>query len=179
MTGPTSTCWCPGCCRTRTSIARSRRSTTCLTSGWSSSARALAAQLRSKAKANSLLLEGIPDAQLRWLYANATALVAPSHEDFGLTVVEAAAFGTPALALRAGGYLDTVEPGLSGYFFSHPKAADIADAVHRHRERPLDRDAVAEHARGFDEDAFIGRIRNEVDLLMAGAFADRKHPHPA
>ena len=139
----------------------------------------LAAQLRSKAKANSILLEGIPDAQLRWLYANATALIAPSHEDFGLTVVEAAAFGTPALALRAGGYLDTVEPGLSGYFFSHPKAADIADAVHRHRERPLDRDAVAEHARGFDEDAFVGRIRNEVDLLMAGAFADRKHPHPA
>ena len=44
------------------------------------------------------------EAQLRWLYAHARALVATAHEDFGLTVIEAGAFGTPTVALAAGGF---------------------------------------------------------------------------
>lgn len=125
-----------------------------------------AERIRAEAGPNTVLLEGIPDAQLRWLYANATALIAPSHEDFGLTVVEAAAFGTPALALRGGGYLDTVEPGVSGYFFGHPQAGEIARTVRHHRERPLDRAAVAAHALAFGEEAFVARIRQEVEDVM-------------
>ena len=87
----------------------------------------LAARLRAAAGPNVLLLEGVSDAELRWLYARARALVAPSHEDFGLTVLEAAAFGTPAVALRRGGYLDTVREGVSGVFVEQPTATAIAE----------------------------------------------------
>ena len=51
------------------------------------------------------------DAELRWLYANASALVSASYEDFGLTPIEAAAFGTPAALLRWGGFLDSLDEG--------------------------------------------------------------------
>ena len=64
------------------------------------------------------------------------ALVAASFEDFGLTPVEAAAFGTPTVALRYGGYLDTVIEGTTGVFFDTPTASSIADAV---------RESSAEH----------------------------------
>ena len=57
---------------------------------------------------NARLLSGLDDAQMRWLYAHARALIAPAFEDFGLTPLEAYAFGTPVLARRGGGYLDTV-----------------------------------------------------------------------
>ena len=126
----------------------------------------IADRLRSSMGANCVLLEGIPDAQLRWLYAHARALVAPSHEDFGLTVIEAAAFGTPALALQSGGYLDTVKPGVSGYFFPVAEADPIVDAVRRHASMPLDRAHVTDHAATFSEEAFIASIRRAVGELV-------------
>nr|AIA84573.1 CAZy families GT4 protein [uncultured Intrasporangium sp.] len=44
----------------------------------------------------------VDDAQLRWLYAQASLLVATSYEDYGLTPLEAAAFGVPAVTLGTG-----------------------------------------------------------------------------
>ncbi len=122
----------------------------------------LADSLRAQMGERAMLLQGVSDAQLRWLYAHAKALVAPSHEDFGLTVVEAAAFGTPTLALHAGGYLDTVLDGVTGYFFDVPSAGAIAQAVRRLHERPLSRAVVADHAEGFSEQRFIDAIRAAV-----------------
>lgn len=78
---------------------------------------------------NVRVVSGLTDAALRWVYSNARALVAPGLEDYGLTPLEAAAFGVPTLALEAGGYLDTVDPGVSGLFFPEPTAAAVAEAV--------------------------------------------------
>ena len=69
------------------------------------------------------------------MYAHSRALVAPSLEDYGLTPLEAAAYGKPTLALGAGGYLDTVVPGTTGIFFSHPTPREIRAAVLTARTR--------------------------------------------
>ena len=76
---------------------------------------------------------------MRWAYAHARALVAPSHEDYGLTPIEAGAWGKPTLALRAGGYLDTVAEGVSGLFFDAPTPEAIRAAVVAHRGPVLGR----------------------------------------
>lgn len=125
----------------------------------------LAAQLRRQAPSNALLLEELPDAELRWLYANAQALIGASHEDFGLTVIEAAAFGTPSLVLKAGGYLETVVDGRTGLFFEAPTAEAIADAVRRHRAEPLSPLRVSDHATKFSEESFVREIRRAVAEL--------------
>ena len=85
--------------------------------------------LERRLPANVRLLSNLTDAQLRWVYAHSRALVAPSLEDYGLTPLEAAAYGKPTLALGAGGYLDTVVPGTTGIFFGHPTPREIRDAV--------------------------------------------------
>ena len=59
-----------------------------------------------RAGKNVRIAGGIGEDELRWLYQNARCLVAASYEDFGLTPVEAAAFGKPTAALRFGGFLD-------------------------------------------------------------------------
>jgi glycosyltransferase involved in cell wall biosynthesis len=52
------------------------------------------------------------------IYAKAIALiVATEQEDFGMTPPEAMAAGTPVIAARSGGYLETVIEGKTGEFF--------------------------------------------------------------
>ena len=83
-------------------------------------------RLRAGLPANVAIVSDVSDAQLRWAYRHAVALVAPSIEDFGLTPLEAGAFAKPTLALRGGGYLDTVAEGVNGLFFDRPDADSIA-----------------------------------------------------
>ena len=107
------------------------------------------------------------DEELRWLYANSLGLVAASIEDYGLTPLEAASFGRPTFAFRAGGYLDTVADGESGLFFDSLDSADIAAAVragidHRWSERRL-----LEQAEAFSAARFRSKLREIVDQVDA------------
>jgi glycosyltransferase involved in cell wall biosynthesis len=123
-------------------------------------------ELRRAAPDNVRLLTGLEDPQLRWVYAHAVALIAPSIEDFGLTPLEGAAFGKPTLALRAGGYLDTIAEGVTGAFFERPMPADIRGAVEASRTRPWDREAIRAHADSFSQERFSARLRAEVESLL-------------
>lgn len=106
----------------------------------------------------------VSDAQLRWLYSKATALVSVSREDFGLTPVEANAFGTPSLLLRAGGFLDSTIEGVNGMFIDNASTDAICKAV---RAFPLDwdREAIKRHAQRFGPEAFREAIYREVVAL--------------
>ncbi|MBK8340769.1 MAG: glycosyltransferase [Flavobacteriales bacterium] len=61
----------------------------------------------------------------------AHALIAAADEDFGLTPVEALACGTPVIALRRGGYQETITEGRTGLFFDEASPEAIKDAVLR------------------------------------------------
>jgi glycosyltransferase involved in cell wall biosynthesis len=123
-------------------------------------------RLRRTLPTNVALEGDISDAQLRWAYAHCTALVAPSIEDYGLTPLEAGAFGKPTLALRHGGYLDTVRDEVSGLFFEQATAADIAAAVRRSRQRSWDPEGVRRHAAQFSEERFRATIVAEVERQL-------------
>ena len=115
-------------------------------------------ELRAALPGNVRLLVDVSDEQLRWLYASCAGLVTASREDFGLTPVEAAAFGKPVAALRFGGHLDTVVPDLTGVFFERPEADEIARGVQQ-LERSWDAGAIRAHAETFSEEQFAQRMR--------------------
>jgi len=114
--------------------------------------------LRRDLPPNVTMAKGVSDAQLRWAYAHAAAVIAPSREDFGLTPVEGFAFGTPALALRAGGYLDTVVEGENGWFFDDATPQSVRDAVQRLDTNRLVRAVVIDRGRHFAPDMFTKRV---------------------
>ncbi len=117
---------------------------------------------------NVRLVGGLSDPQIRWVYAHSRVLVAPSIEDYGLSPLEAAAFGRPSLTLRAGGYLDTVVEGVTGLHVDAPDALLLRaglDAAERH---PFDPDVLRAHAATFSETGFADRLRSEVDALLGG-----------
>jgi glycosyltransferase involved in cell wall biosynthesis len=103
----------------------------------------------------------VDDEVIRWLYANARALVSVSREDFGLTPIEANAFGTPSLVLRAGGFLDTTLAGQSGEFIDDGSVDSVLGAVRRF-PHDWDRAAVAATAERFSAKSFGDRMREIV-----------------
>ena len=123
-------------------------------------------QLRRNLPPNVRMLEGLPDGQLAWAYFMATALIAPSFEDYGLTPLEAGMLGTPTLALHAGGYLDTVIEGVNGSFFDVAAADDIARAVLANGSRTWNGSAIRKHVTAFDEAHFAAALRRHVAELV-------------
>ena len=116
-------------------------------------------RLRATLPDHVRLLGGLSDAQLRWVYARAGVLVAASHEDFGLAPLEAAAFGIPTLALRAGGFLETVLEGETGLFFDRPEPESIAATLALFDRHEWHADTMRSRAEQFGEARFIDRIR--------------------
>ncbi|MCV7506505.1 glycosyltransferase [Micrococcus luteus] len=126
------------------------------------------ARLRAMAGEDVVFGQDLTDAQLRWAYAHATALIAASHEDFGITPLEASAWGVPTVALRAGGYLDTIVEGVNGVFVDAPTVEAVADGVERLLADDWDRAAMEAHAARFSEDEFARQIHCLVEELPGG-----------
>ena len=116
------------------------------------------------------LLGRVSDAALRWLYANCALLVAASHEDYGLSPLEAAAFGRPTVALRAGGYLDTIRDGISGLFFDSPEPDMLSTAVAHAQRFPWDLKEIKAHAETFSPHNFRSRIQGVVNEELVKRF---------
>jgi glycosyltransferase involved in cell wall biosynthesis len=122
----------------------------------------LEARLRTEAGPNVLFLRDVPDVRLRWLYGACRGLVAAAYEDFGLTPVEAAAFGRPVAALRWGGFLDTVSEGKTGVFFPSPSASAVAAAVRDLVSTRWDERALRAHAEQYSPATFSTRLQRLV-----------------
>ena len=118
---------------------------------------------------NVRLLSGLTDDQMRWVYAHATTLVAPSVEDYGLTPLEAGMFGAPTVALRGGGYLDTITEGVTGLFFDEPTPQAITAALDARARHTWEPSTIRQHASTFNETAFAATLRESIRSAMGGA----------
>ncbi|MGI9119187.1 MAG: glycosyltransferase [Acidimicrobiales bacterium] len=119
-------------------------------------------RISALAPANVRRLTRVSDPQLRWLYANCTGVLTASHEDYGLTPVEAAAFAKPSAVLRWGGFLDTVVEGSTGVFFDHPEPKLIAEAVDRLSDESWPEATILAQAERFGEQRFVRHVREIV-----------------
>ena len=109
----------------------------------------------------------LTDAELSWVYRHAVVVLGAGHEDFGLTVIEAALEGTPAATIGRGGYLETVSPGVSGHHAASATASDLAIAIRRARD--LDPAATREWARGFGRDAHVAHLTRVMEEVVQRA----------
>lgn len=111
-------------------------------------------------------VDRLRDTQMRWLYANASALVAVANEDFGLTPVEAQRFGLPSVVLRSGGYLDSTIENVTGVFVDESSPAQVATAIRTLHSHCWDSEAIRRCGERFSFDAFACRMHEIVaDVL--------------
>ncbi|MFP5219538.1 MAG: glycosyltransferase [Actinomycetes bacterium] len=125
-------------------------------------------RLESLATDRVVLRTAVPDDELRWLYRSCAALVTASYEDFGLTPLEANAFGRPVVALRAGGHLDTVLPGVTGLFVEELDPRSFAHAMRRVTTTAWDDAVLRAHADRFSRRRFDDALAAAVEAVSAG-----------
>lgn len=104
----------------------------------------------------------VPDEALPELYAGATALFFPQHEDAGIVPMEAQACGVPIIAYDKGGIRDVVIDGVTGIFAHAQTAEAFESALHRFRALQWDRSAIRAHARQFHIEKFKESMMNAV-----------------
>jgi glycosyltransferase involved in cell wall biosynthesis len=126
-------------------------------------------RLQAEVGSNVAFTGKVSEAQLRWLYAHSAGVVAAGYEDFGLTVLEAAGFGRPVAALRAGGYLETVSEGRTGVFFDTLLPDAVAVALGELTQREWSPAVIKQWAARFGEAAFAARLHEVVVDEMARA----------
>ena len=127
------------------------------------------ARLRGLAGPMTRFAGRVDDAERRRLFARARAVIVPGVEDFGLVPIEAAASGRPTVAFGAGGALETVVEGETGFFFREPTAQALVEALGAASRTTFDRSALVSHAQKFSPERFrrafqalIDRYRTEM-----------------
>ena len=109
----------------------------------------------------------LDDEQLVELYASARAVVVPSMEEFGITVVEAQAAGRPVIAAAAGGALETVLDGRTGRLAKLDDPDAFAQAMSTIERLDFETDYARENARRFSVAAFQRRLASHMEELCA------------
>jgi glycosyltransferase involved in cell wall biosynthesis len=124
-------------------------------------------RLKSRASSNVRFVGMVNDKELRTLYRRARALVYPANEDFGIVIAEAQACGTPVIALAAGGALDIVDPGLTGWLVARQTVGDVQEAVRRAAVADLSSAVIRLRAERFSRKRFRSEIRAAVESMLA------------
>ena len=103
------------------------------------------------------------DNELILYMQNAKACIFAAKEDFGIMCVEAQSTNTPVLALKYGGYKETVVEGSTGYFFEEQSVKSITEAVLKFEEYPLtNHQEISNHAAAFAAEHFRSAFENFV-----------------
>ena len=124
---------------------------------------------KSAASRGNIAIKGhVPREELVELMSRAKAFINASHEDLGLSVVEALASGTPVIAYGKGGVLETTEEGRSAIYFHEQQAEALVRAIEKFENSNLaGPEELRKWARSFDESHFRQRFKEEVERCLA------------
>lgn len=92
----------------------------------------------------------------------AKGFIFPAREDFGITMVEALAGGTPVIAYNQGGACDIVKDGETGVFFNQQTTEAVAEAIARAEKINFNPALLHNRAKRFDRMLFVTKIKNYV-----------------
>jgi glycosyltransferase involved in cell wall biosynthesis len=116
-------------------------------------------RLRTTLPPNVELLGWTPRDELARLFASSGGFIHVGEEDFGISMVEALAAGTPVLAADRGGARDIVRPEQDGLLVSDPaNPAAIRGGVLALAERDWSAETLRASAERFSEERFRERF---------------------
>jgi glycosyltransferase involved in cell wall biosynthesis len=124
-------------------------------------------KLRRKAPTNVDLKGSLPDAELKDYLARAKAFVYAGEEDFGISMVEAQACGTPVLAFARGGAAEIVIDRQTGLLFDEQTPDAIVKTISEfERDWRFDPARIRLNARRFDVSCFREGFRALTDAMI-------------
>lgn len=113
---------------------------------------------------NIEFLGEVSDERKSMMMAGARGFIfASSFEDFGITPVEAMMGGTPVIAHRSGGPLETVIEGKTGIFFDNFSVESLNSAIKKFEKTKFNSGEIANYAKKFGRERFEKEIKEFVE----------------
>jgi glycosyltransferase involved in cell wall biosynthesis len=103
------------------------------------------------------------DHEVAELLGKAKGFLFPGEEDFGITKLEAMAAGTPVIAYKGGGALDTISNGVTGIYFNEQSVESLVEAIKRFETMRFDLPKLRAHAEMFDTHVFVRKFQQLVE----------------
>jgi glycosyltransferase involved in cell wall biosynthesis len=123
-------------------------------------------KLKLMAKENIKFLNEVDDTELINNYQRAKAVIFPQEEDFGIVPVEAQSLGTPVIAFKKGGALDTVIDGKTGILFDKQTVESLIDAVKRFNEMKFSKEDLIINASKFSKGVFKDKLLSIIKTTI-------------
>jgi glycosyltransferase involved in cell wall biosynthesis len=120
------------------------------------------ARLKHLAGSTISFKTNVSDEDMVKFISRAEAFIFPNEEDFGIVAVEAQAAGTPVIAFRAGGALDTVIEGVTGEFFDEQSSGSLASVLKDFNYKLYNTRAITDQANLFSNETF----QNNIDKIV-------------
>ncbi|MCL4387019.1 glycosyltransferase [Patescibacteria group bacterium] len=118
-------------------------------------------------KPNIQFLGEVTDEEKIDLMRNAKAYIfAAVDEDFGITPVEAMSVGTPVIAYRSGGVLESVIDGKTGLFFNELTVESLSKAIKQLNNVTIDPKNCIMQAQKFSKDRFKKEIKEFINSKL-------------
>ena len=122
-------------------------------------------RIKAKSQKNIELLGYQPGEVLKKYMQGAKAFIFAADEDFGITSIEAQACGTPVLAFKKGGNLETVVENVTGLLFEHQTVSSLKECIlHFEKNHTIfTPEKIRVHAEKFGEERFRSELKNYVE----------------
>jgi glycosyltransferase involved in cell wall biosynthesis len=112
----------------------------------------------------------VSESDLKEHYQRAKALIFPQLEDFGIVPLEAMASGTPVIAYKGGGALETVKDGQGGLFFEKQTVSSLKKAIKGFAQKDWPMNKTVESVEEFS----LARFKNDFRHIVLKAWNDHK-----
>lgn len=122
----------------------------------------LRAELEAIAPPNVTVRGWLSRSDLVRLYEDAAGFIHVGEEDFGITMVEALAAGTPVIALNRGGAAEIVRDGTDGVLVEAPDVGTLESAIDRVATTTWEPSELARRAVGFSRERFLAAFRSHL-----------------
>jgi glycosyltransferase involved in cell wall biosynthesis len=132
--------------------------------------------LEQRAPSNVKFLGWVSNEEVRDRYRRCRAVLFPGIEDFGIVPLEAQACGTPVIAFRAGGALETVIEGETGLFFEEQSSDSLRNAIRKSEIIRFDPLAMRQNAERFSKARFVSAIKNFISRSWASHKGEGEWP---
>jgi glycosyltransferase involved in cell wall biosynthesis len=111
----------------------------------------------------------LSDEEVRDRYRNASLVLMPGEEDFGIVPLEAQACGTPVVALGRGGAVETIVSEETGLLVDEATPEAFAAAIRSALGNHFDAGVIRRHAERFGRTRFGDQLAALVDeTVLAG-----------